>query len=252
MKTILWNCRGLGGPSTVSQLKDAIRIHLPCFISISETKRNKFFTNTVFKKLGFADRRYTVEPEGSSGGLLLMWNTEVEILQILSSNYCIQVVFKRAKEESKEWLILVWRLKRSCGDFDKRGRSRSQRSCEKFNNFIGRIGMMEIKIEGYPFTWCNNRRDEGFVEEKLDRVFGSYSWLSAHKEAKVCTSYRSSSYHSMLIMDSGSSKSHFFKRFCFDKRWLSKRGCKEQVEKAWNSPVEGSMMFLLGSLYCTD
>lgn len=45
--------------------------------------------------------------------------------------------------------------------------------------------MEEIKEEGIIYTWANNKEVERFVEEKLDRFFGSGSWLLKHPKAKV-------------------------------------------------------------------
>ncbi|CAA0810711.1 Unknown protein, partial [Striga hermonthica] len=72
MKTILWNCRGLGGPSIVSQVKEAIRFHHPTLVFLSETRKNKDFTKTVCSKLGFENRWLVSEPNGQSRGLLLL------------------------------------------------------------------------------------------------------------------------------------------------------------------------------------
>ncbi|CAA0834064.1 Unknown protein, partial [Striga hermonthica] len=220
---------------------------------------NKFFTDTVCKKLGFAERNFTVEPVGLSGGLLLLWCKEVVVVQVININFILQVEYKMATSETSEWLILVYastdyqrrkmqwlELEGSkhlwgskwciggdwnalCGDTEKRGgRVGSQSNFEEFNNFIARMGMLEVRMEGYPYTWCNNRQGEDFIEEKLDRTY-----------------FKCASDLSMLLLDTGTTQSLFFKRFYFDKRWLSKPGCQEEVEEAWVGSVEGSLMYVL-------
>lgn len=37
--------------------------------------------------------------------------------------------------------------------------------------------MGEIKLRGETFTWENNRENEGFIQERLDRFFGSIDWM---------------------------------------------------------------------------
>ncbi|CAA0805733.1 Unknown protein, partial [Striga hermonthica] len=252
---------------------DAMKVHLPTFVFISETRKSKFFVDTVCKKLGFADRRVIVDPVGMSGGLMVGWSREIEVLQVLHSYFCIQIQFKIDQAAPSEWMIFIYgstdRQTRDlqwkeveqnkdmwgekwciggdwndiCSSNDKRGgRQRSPGSCEGFNKFITNMGMMEVTMEGYPFTWGNNRQEEGFVEEKLDRVFGSFSWLAANSGAKVSTVFKSSSDHFLLLLDSGNQKGKFFKRFVFYKRWLKMEGCAEEVGKAWSENVPGCPM----------
>lgn len=50
MKIISWNCRGLRRPSTISQLKKELRLHLSDSVFLSETKNKKVFVQVVCKK----------------------------------------------------------------------------------------------------------------------------------------------------------------------------------------------------------
>ncbi|GER47453.1 pentatricopeptide repeat-containing protein [Striga asiatica] len=102
------------------------------------------------------------------------------------------------------------------GSSDKRGgRIRPERSFDSFNAFSANMGMMEVHMEGYPYTWV---------------IIG----------AKVTSQFRSAFDHSMLILDTSSQDSKFFKRFVFDKRWLKRDRCAEEVEKAWSEEVAGN------------
>lgn len=68
MRILAWNCRGLGGPSTISQLRESLRLHLPDIIFLSETKQKKCFVTTVCKILKCKDRWDVVDPVGRQGG----------------------------------------------------------------------------------------------------------------------------------------------------------------------------------------
>lgn len=59
-----WNCRGLGGPSTISQLKEFIRLNFLDLIFICETKQKTSFIKTVCKNLKYSKRWDVVEPVG--------------------------------------------------------------------------------------------------------------------------------------------------------------------------------------------
>lgn len=79
MKIMSWNCRGLGSPSTVSQLKELLRLFKPELTFLCETKRRSEFVSNVCKKLGRENRWKAIEPIGRSGGLLVGWSEEVTI-----------------------------------------------------------------------------------------------------------------------------------------------------------------------------
>lgn len=51
-----WNCKGLGGLSTISQLKESYRFFKSQLLFICETKRKKGFVGIVIKKLGLGNR----------------------------------------------------------------------------------------------------------------------------------------------------------------------------------------------------
>lgn len=67
MKIMSWNCRGLGGLSTVPQLKKSLRLFKPELVFVCETKRKNRFVSTVCRKLGWGDRWFLVDPESRSG-----------------------------------------------------------------------------------------------------------------------------------------------------------------------------------------
>lgn len=69
MRLLAWNCRGLGGPSTVSQLKESIRLSLPDIIFLCKTKQSRGYVGSVCKKLKFGNRWETSDPVGRKGGV---------------------------------------------------------------------------------------------------------------------------------------------------------------------------------------
>lgn len=94
--------------STVSQLKESIRLFKPELMFVSETKRKKGFVGTVCKKLGWGDRWFVVDPIGRSGRLLLGWNDEVLVYQIRSSAFSLEVELETSETNGKMWTILVY------------------------------------------------------------------------------------------------------------------------------------------------
>lgn len=108
MKIMAWNCRGLGGSFTISQLKESIRLHLPDIIFISETKQKKGFVHTVSKRLKWKGRWDVVDPVGRSGGLLVVWGEKVSICRIIKSDFCIELEIECEGVEGRMWIIFIY------------------------------------------------------------------------------------------------------------------------------------------------
>lgn len=94
MSIILWNCRGLGDPSTIPQL-ESIRLNLPALVFVCETKQESNFITTVCMNLKFAKRWDVVELLGKKGGMLVAWSEEVQIKQIKKNDFCYKLLTRR-------------------------------------------------------------------------------------------------------------------------------------------------------------
>lgn len=108
MKIMAWNCRGLGSPFIIPQLKESLRLFKPELVFLYETKRQKGFVGSVCRKLGWGDRWYEVDPEERSGGLLLGQSSDVIVHQIHSNSYSIEVEFETTKTKGKIWDIFIY------------------------------------------------------------------------------------------------------------------------------------------------
>jgi exonuclease III len=88
MKTLSWNCRGIGNPATVKELRDFAKDYAPSVIFIMETQINKNRVENLRYTLGF-DNSFAVNTEGRSGGLGLCWKSDVTVSVLKYSNYHI-------------------------------------------------------------------------------------------------------------------------------------------------------------------
>ncbi|CAA0809450.1 Unknown protein [Striga hermonthica] len=125
----------------------------------------------------------------------------------------------------------------------KGGTPRGLSSFSVFNGFISLMGMHDIELQGHKYTWESNRQGEGYVEEQLDRVFCSLSWLTLYPNSTVQNESKSSSDHNQLCLNSSPVVRKAKKRFFFDNRWLKKDGISEVVSKAWNCYQSGTPMY---------
>ncbi|GER26344.1 oxygen-dependent choline dehydrogenase [Striga asiatica] len=103
------------------------------------------------------------------------------------------------------------------------------------DEFIMNMQMQEVDLLGSFFTWGNNRGDDGYVEERLDKIFVSFEWLTKFPNMKASNFYRSASDHNEL------DRRH--KRFQFISQWVAMEGVQDAVKEGWQVQVDGSAMF---------
>lgn len=59
----------------------------------------------------------------------------------------------------------------------------------------------EFRIQRQEWTWANNRNGEGYMEEKLDRIFfGSVHWVLKYQNAKMKHVFRKASNHNLVLL----------------------------------------------------
>ena len=97
MRTLCWNCRGLGIDSTVRRLKEINHKYLMDIICLSETKQQDDYFRDVGAQLGFLSY-VTVPPNGSSGGLVVFWKSNVHLSVISSSPNLVDCKVGRINE----------------------------------------------------------------------------------------------------------------------------------------------------------
>lgn len=100
----------------------------------------------------------------------------------------------------------------------KKGKMKTGEQFNDFRDFIADMDMRDIKYKVEPFTWDNNREDEGFIPERLDRFFGSANWKLKWDTGDVSHILRQSSDHSMIILDTKPQRKKTKARFIFDSK----------------------------------
>ena len=86
----------------------------------------------------------------------------------------------------------------------------------------------------------NNREDEGFVMERLDRAFASVEWINKYPLYSLKNIPIIRSEHGPILLDL-EHQTPFRKRpFKFEHMWITHLGCKEMISKAWDIHTQGS------------
>jgi len=99
MKIITWNCRGLRNPSTILNLRNLIRSSQVDVLFLSETHYMTDF-GIHLHLLGF-DHYFQVNAASNwSGGLLLLWHSNINLTIQQSSQFMIHA---SVQELDKAW-----------------------------------------------------------------------------------------------------------------------------------------------------
>ncbi|XP_028071380.1 uncharacterized protein LOC114273766 [Camellia sinensis] len=169
MKIFSWNCRGLGRREKRGKIRRLIVDRKIDIVLLQETKLNSC-NNLDVKALWPKDKMefLCVDSEGSSGGLLCIWDPGWVGERSFGIFWGLKSVFP------KPWCI--------GGDFneiisigERIGCSMRDRGMRDFNNFIESCELSDIPLLGRKFTWCNAH--EGEKWSKIDRFLVNPEWL---------------------------------------------------------------------------
>lgn len=108
MRLMEWNCKGLGGPSTIAQLKEAKSLYLPDIGFVSETKQKKGFVSIVCRGLRVKERWDVVNPSGRRGGLLVFWGDRIHVHQMVKTDFSIELKVDGEGFKGKCWVIFLY------------------------------------------------------------------------------------------------------------------------------------------------
>ncbi|KAK9000832.1 hypothetical protein V6N11_081316 [Hibiscus sabdariffa] len=102
-------------------------------------------------------------------------------------------------------------------------------------DFIEASSLMEIPIKGGSFTWSNQRKDDGSIREKLDRILSSLEWSMSFPKAIGVMEAAIASDHSPTFLLLHGLPKQVRKDFKFESKWLLKEKCSEKVLESWES-----------------
>ncbi|MCI02340.1 hypothetical protein A2U01_0023372, partial [Trifolium medium] len=159
MKTLSWNCRGLGSPRAVQALLRLTRLENPQLVFLMETRLKVDEMERIRSRCGFSSC-LSVACSGSgrdrAGGLSLLWQDQV----------------------GHKWLCIGDLNDTLQADDKKGGLLRSQSQLGIGRQTVVACGLNDMGFEGYPFTWTNGRQGSENVQCRLDRALGTEDFLN--------------------------------------------------------------------------
>lgn len=214
MNTISWNCRGVGLPRNFQFLLDVVRREKPEFIFLCETFEKQSKLDWIRNKLGF-DGLITVDCQGRSGGIALLWKEEHSARLLSLSKHHIDVEVNTgdhqpwrltgfygepdraqrrktwdllrnlARDSNLPWCI-IGDLNNVVSQSDKHGgASYPQWLLDGFNATLTDIGLYDMTLIGHQYTWERGRGTDDWTEVRLDRAITNASWLDLFPLAKL-------------------------------------------------------------------
>ncbi|XP_059070563.1 uncharacterized protein LOC131860202 [Cryptomeria japonica] len=200
MKIITWNVKGCNALDKCRLIKRGLDQLRPDVVLLQETKMDKVEAKTLMGTWKQWSGVF-VDSEGTSGGLGILWNSNIQkVEEVMVSNmwqvckfhsYPLNVDFTiiNVYGPSKSTLqIFFWRTQSSLiwdleGDLliieddfnailelsDKLGgKGEIPANLAHFQNFVTENGLREIKSKEGQYTWSNQRISGQHVSEKLD------------------------------------------------------------------------------------
>ncbi|XP_028124401.1 uncharacterized protein LOC114321436 [Camellia sinensis] len=206
MKLLSWNIRGLGKLEKKARIKCLLKDRLIDIVFFQETKKTVVSKNAVRGLWGSKNMEFmSVDPDGSAGGLLCIWDPAVFQLSgcccnrryillsgslynsfdcVLLNIYAPNDVSARASFWEDIFKHKVFFPDPWCmgGDFneirhigERVGCSRRDRGMKQLNDFIGKCELHDLPLYGRKFTWCNAQDSEKW--SRIDRVLFSPEWM---------------------------------------------------------------------------
>ncbi|TYH01220.1 hypothetical protein ES288_A09G040300v1 [Gossypium darwinii] len=249
MKIFSWNCRGVGNPATVRELKQLLVANVPDTVFLCETK---IHSNSF----------QPVSSEGKSGGLALLWRKGMNVVVQSYSKYHIDSVVSMNDEETLRFTGFygqtnpslrqqAWDMLRRVqsmvneawivgGDFkailnnsEKEGGRRNPKiQLDEFSNFLEELNLTDVMTCNGWFTWTNNRDGTRLVKERVDRFAISKVAMEMMPFLLANIVRQSKSDHEAIPLDTNGSKP---KDKGVDHRvWFRYDTCWGKVEEAKN------------------
>ncbi|XP_058783431.1 uncharacterized protein LOC131658114 [Vicia villosa] len=266
MKTISWNCRGLGSPRAVRSLARLLKVENPHLVFLMETRLKKEEMLKLKRKFKF-NSDVSVDCSGAgrdrAGGLCLWWNDDLDInITSYSQNHiagkCLNEdeddawffagiygypdearkmetwnLIHALKEEGGSKTIFFGDLNDTISEADKVGGiNRTVSQLQRGRNTMATCGLQEVSFEGYPFTWTNGRVGSENIQCRLDKSLTSFEFMQSFPLTRVFHLERYGSDHAALRIviqreEETGKQRHLFR---FEEAWTKEGRCGDLIK----------------------
>lgn len=229
MNILSWNCQGSGG-LTVSTLNRYLRCTGAQIAFISETRCGLVKAEQRTQLLSLSNHK-VVASNGKSGGLWLLWSSQVNA-QIIEADSNLIVAEISEQGVSYNWLLvaiygdptrrgnpLLWERIEAytnqegvpiciIGDFnsisctsEKWGGSSTLSSPNRaFRDWVHGNGLLDLGHHGPAYTWSNKQQGSRCIAARLDRALANMDWTLKYPDTAVFHLPRFQSDHLPILL----------------------------------------------------
>jgi hypothetical protein len=265
MIVLAWNCRGLGNPRAVRDLRRMLKLKKPNVVFLMETKLGKNKMELIRIKMGFSNL-FVVDSVGRSGGLALLWDDDTELeIQNYSRRHINAVLSPTdgvapwkftgfyghpdVQKRHEAWGLLrhlaslepvAWLC---AGDFNEivdisekfGGAGRAAGQMNNFSETLAYCNLMDLGNRGHFFTWNNGQEGGSFTQERLDRVVANSTWCEMFQVVDIANEVATSSDHTpfFITINGGPVRRRQNRRFFYAAEWGMEKECKQIIKQVW-------------------
>ncbi|KAK6134533.1 hypothetical protein DH2020_031703 [Rehmannia glutinosa] len=268
MNILSWNCRGLGNPRTILELRDIIRAKSPDVVFLCETKCKVHDIDRIKNSLGFFGVAFP--SSGRSGGLALLWKKSISLVlrsfcdrfidaDILWMGSSIRITgvygqpdvsLRRQFWQFFKTLHCSPEVPWICfGDFNEvllqnEFEGTGPRATWQINNFrdaLDHCNLQDMGFFGNRFTWHRLAVHPHTQRARLDRSVCNNLCRDIFPSWKVSNNDTYSSDHAYLFINLHHSHTSKFspgrrsKPFRFEAMWIRSKECEKVISEHWNS-----------------
>ncbi|KAK9734368.1 hypothetical protein RND81_04G135100 [Saponaria officinalis] len=112
-----------------------------------------------------------------------------------------------------------------------------------FNNWKLAMNLVDIPFKGPRFTWCNKRKGEDRLYERLDKAYASHDWFTMYSDVGVFHHPIQISDHAPIEIDFTLNRLQGKRPYRIEAWNLDCTDYMEAIKENWKVKFEGSMAY---------
>ncbi|WZZ14821.1 hypothetical protein YC2023_107910 [Brassica napus] len=268
VECILWNCRGANKFQFRRSIRYLVKKFSTNILAVFETHAGGAAAGRICQGLGF-ENSFRVDACGKSGGLWLLWRSEIGELEVVKSSD--QFIYARVGNETEAInLIVVYAAPTPIhrrglwaelgevihnavgpvfigGDFntivrlDERsgGNGRLSEDSLAFGDWINDLSLIDMGFSGNQFTWKRGKTESTFVAKRLDRILCCPQARLKWQEARVShLPFLASDHAPLYLQITPETQGNACRRpFRFEAAWLKHSEFQDMLTASWDREI---------------